>query len=189
MSAPATPRIADSLRLFTEIVRFRKGPEDLPVSALLLGLAIGAGVLLRVLFSGILPMPGSVTGSPVLIIAVGIGVTLLYLAGLLRLAGHPERFLQTATATFGSQLILGPGLIFSGWFFVTHSADPTWRVPAALLALVFEIWALAVMARILRSATGWPIAACVALTIAGQLLIYLAVAGLFPQPPATPATP
>jgi hypothetical protein len=56
-----------------------------------------------------------------------------------------------------------------------------------MVRLVVEVWALAVAARILKSATEWPMSACIALAIAGELLSFLLLTSLFPQAPTTPA--
>jgi hypothetical protein len=177
--------ITDSLRLFADIARFRKGPEDLPASVALLGLAIGGAIVLRVLLLGVLPLPAG--GNPVLVIGIGIGVTLLFLWVVLQLARHPERYVQTASAMFGFQVVMAPLLIGSGWLFLTLGETSAWQLPVMLLRMAVEVWALAVAARILRSATSWPLFACVSLAIANELLTFLAIAGLFPQAGATPA--
>jgi hypothetical protein len=185
VSEPGKGGIVDGLRLFADIVRFRKGPEDLPVSVALLGLAVGGAIVLRVLLLGVLPLPEG--GNPVVVIGIGVGVTLLFLWLLLRLAGHPERYTQTASAMFGYQVVMAPLLIGTGWLFLTVGENSAWQLPAMLLRMVVEVWALAIAARILRSATGWPLFACVALAIANELLTFLAIAGLFPQAGGTPA--
>lgn len=185
MSETGKTSILESLRLFADIARFRKGPEDVPASVLLLGLAIGGAVLLRVLLLGVLPLPAA--GNPVVVIGLGIGVTLLFLWLILQLARHPERYTQTATAMFGFQVVMAPLLIGSGWLFLSIGQESTWHIPVMLLRMVIEVWALAVAARILRSATNWPLFACVALAIANELLTFLAILGLFPQSGATPA--
>jgi hypothetical protein len=173
------------LQTLVGIARLRKGPEDLPVSVNLLILVVVASVVPDVLLLGILPAP--FTGSPVALIAIGIATTLLWYAMILRMAGRPERFLQTLTAIFGFQLVMAPLLVFSGWFFVAYQQDPTWQLPAALLRLAAEMWALVVLVRILRSATAWPTFSCVVLALAGELLAFLIVASLFPQPAAVAA--
>src|SRR5690606_36389123 len=69
--------ISDGFRVFADIARFRKGPEDVPASTTLLAVAIAGAVLLRALLLGLLPV--STGGSPVLVIGDGVGVMLLYL--------------------------------------------------------------------------------------------------------------
>lgn len=184
MSETGKGTIVDGLRAFVGIARFRKGPEDVPASISLLGFAIGGAILLRVLLLGVLPLPAE-AGNPVLVIGIGVGVTLAFLWLLLQLARHPERYVQTTSAVFGYQMVMAPVLIGTGWLFLTAGEGSPWYLPAILLRMVVEVWALAVAARILRSATGWPLFACVSLAIANELLTYLVIAGIA-APAATP---
>ncbi|MET0279814.1 MAG: hypothetical protein ABW278_01640 [Steroidobacteraceae bacterium] len=151
----------------------------MPTSVALLGMAILVAVLLRGVLLLVLPTP--LNAPAPLIIGVGIAVTLLFLKAVLGLAHHPERFTQTATAVFGYQIVLAPALIATGWLFLTVGENPTWQLPALILRLAVEVWALAVSSRILRSATGWPLFACVALAIVNELLTFLAIAAFVPQ--------
>lgn len=178
--------ISDGFRVFADIARFRKGPEDVPASTTLLAVAIAGAVLLRALLLGLLPV--STGGSPVLVIGVGVGVTLLYLWLLLQIARHPERYTQTASAMFGYQVVLAPVLIGTGYLFLAAPEGSALQLPAMLLRLAAEVWALAVAARILRSATTWPLFACVALAIANELLTFFALAALVPGAAAPAAT-
>jgi hypothetical protein len=182
LNAPSRSVFATGFDVCVGIVGLRKGPEDLPASTALLAVAVAGGVLLRVLTLAVVPELG--TAHPLPAIAVSIAATMLYLLLVLRLANNPERFTQTATAMFGVQIVLAPALLGSAWFFLTFNEDPAWRVPAVLLRLVVEIWVLVIVTRILRSATEWPLFACVALAIAGELLVWLAVESLFPTPQA-----
>lgn len=160
----------------------KRGPEDLPVSAGLLIVLVLASVVSDVVLLNVLPKP--LEGNPAALIAIGIGVMFFWNAFVLRVAGKPERFTQTMIAVFGFQLVMAPLLIFSGWFMVTYQADPTWQTPAVGLRLIVEIWALVVLARILRSATEWPMFACVMLAITTELLAYTIITSVFPQPQA-----
>jgi len=157
----------------------RQGPEDLPANAGLLVAVILASIVPDALLLAILPVPFQGSGAG--LIAVGIVATLLWFGLVLRVAGRSERFLQTLTAVFGFQLVMAPALVFSGWFLATYSQDPTWQFPAAMVRLVVEVWALVVLARIMRSATEWPMFACVMLSIANELLALLLITSLFPQ--------
>jgi hypothetical protein len=178
LSEQFSKQLSEALRVFVGIVRMKNGPEDVPVSTALLLLTIVLAAIPDALTFAIVPTPAEL--SPVLLIVISVVTTLLWYGALLRLAGKPERFLQTLTAVFGFQIILAPALVFSGWFIVTYQKDPTWQVPAALLRLIVEVWALVILARILRSATQWPIFTCVVLAIANELLALVLVANLFP---------
>ncbi len=179
--------LSEILQVLVGIARMQKGPEDLPASTSLLIAFMLASIVPDVVQLGLAPL--TFEGSVAALIALGVGATVFWFGLVLRIAGTPERLTQTLTAVFGIQLVLAPALVFSYWFLATYSADPTWQYPAAMLRMVVEVWALVILARILRSATEWPMFACVMLAIAGELLTVLLALSLFPQPdlPATPA--
>lgn len=179
MSEQASGALSDVLGTLAGIVRLRKGPEDLPVSPALLLLAIAASVVVDAVTIAVLPLPFE--GGSALLILIDVVTTLLWFGALLRIAGRPERFLQTLTAVFGFQLLLAPAMILTGWLFVTYQQDPAWQLPTFMMRAVVEIWELAVTARILRSATEWPIFGCVVLSFAYKVLAVLLVAASFPQ--------
>lgn len=163
----------------------KRGPEDLPVSQRLLALLVLASIGSDMILISVLPQ--ALEGNSAAIIAIGLVVVFAWTALVLRVAGKPERYVQTMTAIFGFQLIMAPILIFSGWFMVTSQADPAWQAPAVGLRLVVEIWALAVLARILRSATEWPMFACVMLAITTELLAFMIITIALPTPQAAAA--
>jgi hypothetical protein len=187
LSELPTHSLPDIARLLVGITGSRLGPEALPASPRLLVVTVLASVLVDAIQLAVLP--DEYQSNPVGLIAVGVVTTLLWYGVLLRVAGKPERYVQTLTAVFGVQLVLAPALVSSGWFLATYLQDPTWKMPAALFRLIVEIWVLVVLARVLRAATGWPVFACVALTLAGELLNLLLIANLFPQPVAAVTTP
>jgi hypothetical protein len=168
--------------LFADIARLRRGPEDLPASSTLLLVTMIGYAALDALLLSVAP---DLAGNPAVLIGIDIGVTLLWYAVLLRIAGKPERYVQTVTAILGFQLVLAPVLIASGWLFLKYQADTTWQLPVAMLRLAVEVWALIVLSRILRSATGWPMFGCVALSIAQELMTLLLVSSLVPGAIAT----
>src|SRR5688572_12211148 len=123
------------------ILRFRKGPEDVPASTTLLVAAVAGVVLLNLLMLAV-PSPEAV-GSPVLRLALELAIALLGVNLMLRAAGHAERFVQTVTAIFGCQLLLAPALLASGWIMVNYydpdgDVQPVMLIPA-LVALYLLI--------------------------------------------------
>jgi hypothetical protein len=182
LSEKPQPAFSEVLQVLLGIARMKRGPEDLPVSVRLLLVLVVASIVSDIVLLNVLPR--SIEGNPFALIAIGIAVVFTWTALVLRVAGKPERFTQTMTAIFGFQVVMAPLLIFSGWFMVTYQADPTWQTPAVGLRLIVEIWALAVLARILRSASEWPMFACVMLAITTELLAYMIITTVFPQPQA-----
>jgi hypothetical protein len=175
-----TPGIlVGNLRLFADIVRLRKGPEDLPVSRPLLVYCVVASIAVRALAMRVLPMPFQ--GNPLAILLLDAGVTLLFVSLVLALAGRPERFLQTASAVFGYQLVMLPLMLGAGWLLMSYLNDAVWRMPVLLLNAALSLWSMVVVVRILRSATGWPLFACVAFAISGELLSLIILTSVFPS--------
>jgi hypothetical protein len=178
--------VTELLRLYLDIAVLRRGPEDLPVSAAILGLTAGAYFVVNFAVSSFLPpIPGPWLEQ----LAIDVLFTFFWYWLLLRLVGKPERYLQTASAVFGYQTVIAPLWISSVWL-VGHFRDSAAALlPASLVGLAILVWTLTVNVRILRSALEWPVGACIGLvvlqTFAGQLLLV----ALFPGAPvSTPVT-
>lgn len=168
-------------RLFADIALLRRGPEDVPASAFLLATVVVAYFLVNFFVSLLLP---PFAGPWHLHLLVDVAFTLAWYAVLMRVFSKPERFLQTTTAVFGYQTVLAPAWIATAWLAGRFQDDEVWLFPVAIAGLGMLAWVLLANARILRSALGLSMAACVGLailqTIVGQLLLL----GLFP-PSAT----
>jgi hypothetical protein len=168
--------MTDVIRLYLQIALLRRGPQDLPVSRLLLILTVAGYVAVNALVSSLVP-PG--TGWPA---QLGIDVlfTLAWYAALLQLTGRSERFLQTTTAVFGFQSMLSPLLIVSEWLMRRFGQDTTWQLPIAVGGLALVIWLIAANGHVVKAALDWSSATSVTLVIlqivAGQLLLF----ALFP---------
>ena len=134
--------------LFLAICLLRKGPQDVPVSPVLLRLTLLSygisGVLIPLLDVDLL----TALALTVLDIALLTGLTY----GVLTLGHYPSRFTQTLTALFGTgallQLLALPLLFLLKQETVNASA-PAWLV---LLWLGLFIWGIVIMAHILRHA-------------------------------------
>jgi hypothetical protein len=90
-------------KVFLDIVLWRRGPQDLPASGLLFLFTVVAYVAVSAIQLLLLQETGAawvvfLLFDPLLLTAC------VWL--LLRLYGHPERFLQTATAVFGTGALL-----------------------------------------------------------------------------------
>ena len=190
MSASPGNQFASSLRLFVDIAMLRRGPEDLPVSTSLLVTTVLAAVLLSLGLSSLMPQGSTPVAGPLLTDTV---LTLLSLALLLHIARKPERFLQTATAMFGFHLLLAPLLILLEALIEKYAEVPSWQLLLMLVFIALGGWTLVVSARILHSATGWPVFMCVAMVLLQELAILGVVIALFPDVIAgsgsVPATP
>jgi hypothetical protein len=161
-AAPLSKVMSDIVRLFAQIALLRRGPQDLPASALLLVLTVGGYVCVNLVLCSLLPPSG---GWPAQL-ALDVLFTLVWYFALLRLAGRAERFLQTATAVFGFQAVLSPLLIASAWLWRRYWQDSTWQLPVLAVALVLLAWLIAANSRVVKAALEWPNGASVALVIA-----------------------
>lgn len=164
------------IRLFVEITLLRRGPQDLPASFPLLVLTVGAYVAVTALASGLLPPS---PGWPVTL-AIDVVFTLGWYAALLQFARRGERFLQTATAVFGLQMLLTPPLVACEWLVKRLGQDDTWQTPVAIGGFAIVIWLIAANSHVVKAALEWSSAASVALVIlqivCGELLVFTLVA-------------
>jgi hypothetical protein len=92
------------LKLFLDIVLWRRGPQDLPASSLLFWLTLVAYVAVSAIQLSLLEESGATW-------VVFLLADPLLLTGcvwlILKLFNHPERFLQTAAAVLGTGALLG----------------------------------------------------------------------------------
>jgi hypothetical protein len=170
--------VTELLRLYAEVALHRRGPEDLPASRAVFVLTVVAYVLVYFAVSLVLP-PGQ--GLPADHLALDVVFTFGWYWLLLRLIHKPERFLQTASATFGYQAIIAPLWIASIWLVTHFRNDAAALMPSMLVWLAILVWILSVNVRILRSALEWPVGACVGLVVL-QNIAELMLFGLFPAP-------
>jgi hypothetical protein len=183
LSDPNPSGLVHLARLYTDIAFFRRGPEDVPFSRRSLGVTVIAYMLLSLALSSLMP---AVPDSRFVLIVVDSALGLAWYWVVLKLAGRPERFLQTVAAIFGFQTVLQPAFVSVTWLFLTYMKDPVWQAPVSLLLLLLAIWMLAVNTRILKSATGWKQFACVAVVMLQSLLGRFIETSLFPAAIANP---
>jgi hypothetical protein len=176
--------VAATLALFRDIVLLRRGPEDLPASWVWLLATMAAlplvGVLIRSILPDVEPLPG-VNDHDAGVLAIELIVPLLWGWGVLQLVRRPTRFLQMMTAIFGCQLVLQPLIMPAYWAIRYFAKESSWYFLGEALFIGLSVWSTVVVARILRSATDWPMFFCVALIIAQGLVTYLVQLAVFPD--------
>jgi hypothetical protein len=187
LNSPSRSIFAAGLETCVGIVRFRKGPEDLPASTSLLAAALAGAVLLRIALLSIPAADARI--NPLVLMLLDLGISLLCVFLALRAAGLPERFLQTMTAIFGAQVVLAPVLFVSRWMLLTYYEQPGMGGMARLFYVVVAVWLLAVTVRILRAATGWPVFACVLLALTIEVLTMLVALTIYPADETLVTTP
>lgn len=96
-------------KAFLDIALWRKSPAQLPASAFLLGLVAFVVAMIEVLSALLPPNPSDRVLTRV---ALSVGLPLVFAWVVLRIAGRPQRFLQTGSALLGvavlAQLLLYP---------------------------------------------------------------------------------
>jgi hypothetical protein len=170
------------LALFAQIAVSRKGPQDLPASSVVLVLTVAGYFFIRFLVSSLMPPTAQWREH----LFIEIAFTLVWYAALLKTVGKPERFLQTATAIFGYELVLTPMFVVTIYLSQQVKPDEALYFPIALIALGLAIWLIRAGSYVLKAALELPIVACVFLTIlqifAGEVLMRALSS---PPPPVT----
>lgn len=161
------------IRLFLDISLFNKGPQDTPASTFLLALTVAANLI------------------------VGIGLSVLEadwadalvqsLAGSFLLAGFLwialsvtrklSRFLQTATAAFGCDTLIGAvaAPLLSG-----SQLTPEGKGVAGILLSLLLLWQITVIGHIVRHALSVPFMAGLGLAFVYTVVSYMTMMALFP---------
>jgi hypothetical protein len=150
------------VKLYTQIALLRRGPQDLPASALLLACTIVAYLAMNLLMNGLLPPlePAAKGGETALRswpaqLLLDTIFTYAWYAVLLRVAGRPERTLQTTSAVFGFQIVLAPLLFLSSWLWPRFAQDSALGVPAAIFSTLLPLWIIAANSHIVKAALRW----------------------------------
>lgn len=138
------------LKAFLDIVLWRRGPQDLPASRLLLWLTAAAYVAVSIAQLMLLDEAPAVW-----IVYVIIDPALL--AGcvyvLLKLFGKDARFLQTTTAVLGTGVVLGLALFLPVEWMLSMARVPPDSTAAGLVSLAMVMVFALVTGRILKLAT------------------------------------
>lgn len=149
-------------RLYWDIAIWRRGPADVPGVPVLLWSTLAVYVALAASLSALLRLRGNWAGE----LLVDLAYTLGWVWALLRAAGRRERFVQTATALFGFQLLLVPLMVgVQALLPVEFRPDDAQLFALQLAALALQTWIIAATAHIVRDAFEWPLAAGVALAV------------------------
>ena len=143
-------KVQKFLRIFLDIVLWRRGPQDLPVSGLLLASTVAAYVAVSIVQLALLDESASSWLFFLLVDPLLLGAWAWL---LLKLYGKSERFLQTASALFGTGAVLGLALYLPLQLIVTTLGEaPTSGLAQVLGLLVLVTFAL-VAGRIFKLAT------------------------------------
>lgn len=143
-------KVQQFLRIFVDIVLWRRGPQDLPASKLLVLLTLAAYVAVTVIQLLMLDEPAStwlffVVGDPLLLMAWVWLVLALY--------GRSDRYAQTVAAVLGTGALLGLALYLPLQFIVTTAGRTAGSPVAAMFGLLLVVVFALVTGRIIKLAT------------------------------------
>jgi hypothetical protein len=160
--------------LFIDICLFKKGPQDVPASRLLFGLALLAywavGILLLGLQSDWLEAVVQAVTESLLLLA--------FCWGVLFVANKRPRFVQTTTTLLATDALISlPGALLLSWWLARPEAQ---GLQLGLLALT--LWHLAVIAQVLRLALSRPLLVGIALAVVYVGLTYMIMGMVFQGP-------
>ena len=134
------------LVLFWQLCLFRRGPEDVPYSQVLLAmlvlveLALGAAIILTV---EPLYMEQQLLG-----VTVALAAWLAMVWGVLRFKGLGSRYVQAMTACLGTDLLLSVIILPLQIYIVTSASDAPLATASRLALLTVLIWDILVKGRI-----------------------------------------
>lgn len=136
-------------KVFIDIALWRKGPQHLPASGLLLLLTAGIYAALALVFGNLINLPEDHKELRTLL-EMGLGLGWIWL--LVTLFGRPARFLQTATAVFGTTALLAPLVLGLQAVLLRLGQTHVFTVPLLFGLLTVVVWYLLITAHILRAA-------------------------------------
>ena len=151
------------IRLFLEVALHRKGPQDVPASGVVFGLALLAYLAVG---AAVLWPTAAGAGSLLAQLALDLALLLLVFGGLLAGTGRAGRLQQTLSALLGTGALLSAAALPFVWLAARSLGDggplPGMEFPAVLSTTALFMLLLAsllVTGHILRHAMDWRYAA------------------------------
>lgn len=170
------PLLGRLLNLFVDICLLRAGPQDLPGSGFLLLLTVLLSLLTGTLvIVGTFGTLGAALAAQMLDILLLLGLLRL----LLQLTGKSARYQQTASALFGSGVLINLvtmplQLLYSG-----DPSGPALGEMGTLFYLIIIVWALVIVGHIIRHALEIRLAAGIMLSLGYFLIANYIIQTLF----------
>jgi hypothetical protein len=165
-------KVQKFLRIFVDIVLWRRGPQDLPVSGLLLAFTVAAYVAVSIVQLALLDESAS---SWLFFLVVDPLLLAAWVWLLLRLYGKRERFLQTASAVFGAGAALGLALYLPLQVLVMALGEAPTSGTAQVFGLLVLVTFALVTGRIFKLATDSNLFTGVAVALTYFLVVNLLV--------------
>lgn len=162
-----------------DLLRLRKGPQDLPdhsgLTLLVIGAYIALGVMTNQALSNLDEQVSDSLAEPARTL-ISIGLQFGAIAAMLAWRRHTERIQQTLLATAATGIVIS---LFA--FFLLLQNDPTQSSQPVLALVWFAIfgWSLAVDANIFRHALNIPMPIAMLVTVMLLAITYLILGLLF----------
>ncbi|HED14263.1 MAG TPA: hypothetical protein ENI62_11540 [Gammaproteobacteria bacterium] len=169
------------LRIFLDIVRFKAGPQDLPISPALLVTTFIFAVLTHVVTDA--PYSSAATIWLAAVTQASAFGAVLWV--VLSIRGKSERWLQTATALFGAGSLLQLLTIPVSYMLGNQQSSISLGLPSLLL-LVIAFWFLAVMSWVFRQSLEIKTGMSLLLSLGCQFVVLVIVLMVFPPQSAMP---
>lgn len=175
---------ADFTALVLELCQLHRGPEDAPYSRLLLGLLVGASVVLDVVTGALLGETSNVLARS--LVSTGLVLALCGIALSLRRLGN--RYVQTATALIACGIVFSLLILPFVWLSGPAPSPPAELTPPQVLLgwamLAIVVWNILVNAHIVRRALDAPFVLGLALALAWAIADWALGHVLFDAAPA-----
>jgi hypothetical protein len=159
------------LKVFVDIVLWRRGPQDLPSSKLLVGATLAVYVLVSLLQLAFV--------DPVLLMG--------WVWLVLRIFGHPERYQQSVAAVLGTSALLGLALALPAQLLIGVDEPRVTTLTAELFTIALFVVFVLVSGRIVQLATESTLFTGVAIMSTYVFVSYVLMAQLVGAGAAAPA--
>ena len=165
------------MTIWVDICLLRAGPQDLPVSQVLLGLSLACYLLV----SALLSLPGYPAFTALQIAVTDVVLLVIFAGSVLYLTGNMARINQTLSALAGTGTLLG--LMALPLVQSLYQAQDAEQISLAVLMfwLLLMGWNLLVVAHIIRHALSVILPIAVGVAVVYTLLAMQLITALFPQ--------
>jgi hypothetical protein len=173
------------LKVFVDIVLWRRGPQDLPSSKLLVGATLAVYVLVSLLQLAFIKK--SSTALYLVVVFVDPVLLMGWVWLVLRIFGHPERYQQSVAAVLGTSALLGLALALPAQLLIGVDEPRVTTLTAELFTIALFVVFVLVSGRIVQLATESTLFTGVAIMSTYVFVSYVLMAQLVGAGAAAPA--
>jgi hypothetical protein len=165
------------IKIFVGIFFLRAKPQDVPASSALLLLSI-----VLVIVSGVVSMFSTVgeLTQGIVVSLLDVALTFAMVTVILKVMNLSSRLTQTATAIFGTGVIVNLVSLPVVWLWSSGFGSSGFRLLGGLLYFVLLVWSLVIMGHILRHSFNLHLSSGILIAIGYFLVINNLVQSLFP---------